>query len=169
MGTVTPKSAAEILDGLRAAPDQAALTLAADAEVIEGLACRARMRGHEIPVDEPDILGGTDTGANPVELILAGLATCQAITYRVWAQMAGVALDDVRVRAEGDIDLRGFFGLDESVRPGFGAIRLQVELIGPAGEAAYRELADVVDRHCPVLDIVGNPVPVTREVTAPAA
>ncbi|MCU0308683.1 MAG: OsmC family protein, partial [Thermoleophilia bacterium] len=63
----------------------------------------------------------------------------------------------------------GFFGLDESVRPGFGAIRLQVELIGPAGEAAYRELADVVDRHCPVLDIVGNPVPVTREVTAPAA
>ncbi len=169
MGTTTPKTLPEIIEGLRGAPDTAVLTLSALGTIGEGLQCRAAMRTHEIAVDEPDMLGGTDTGPNPVELILGGLATCQAITYRVWAAMTGAALDDVRVTAEGDIDLQGFFGLDDAVRPGFRAIRLNVELIGPETEERYRELIEVVDRHCPVLDIVGNPVPVTREMTCRTA
>src|ERR1700733_3742088 len=46
---------------------------------------RLRARGHEITVDEPPVLGGSDRGANPVEHALIALASCQAISYSFWA------------------------------------------------------------------------------------
>ena len=120
---------------------------------------------HTFKVDEPEVLGGTDLAANPVQLVLASLGACQTITYRVWAAKLGIELDTVETRVEGDIDLRGFFGLDEEIRPGFRGIRLFVTVRGPESAARYQELVDAVNAHCPVLDIVGNPVPVTAQVT----
>ena len=74
---------------------------------------------------------------------------------------------DVSVDVEGAIDLRRFYGIDDSGRAGFGDVRLVVTLSGPAGEERYRELAAAVDEHCPVLDLFRNPTPVTVEhVTA---
>ncbi|HVW34841.1 MAG TPA: OsmC family protein, partial [Acidimicrobiia bacterium] len=119
---------------------------------------------HTFKVDEPEILGGTDLAANPVQLVLASLGACQAITYRVWAAKLGIALDGVEARVEGDLDLRGFFGLDDSVRPGYTRIRVFVTLRGPEAPERYDELVAAVNRHCPVLDIVANPVPVDRTV-----
>ena len=65
---------------------------------------------------------------------------------------------------EGDLDLRGFLGFDDSVRLGFTRIRLFVTLRGPEPPERYDELVTSVNRHCPVLDIVANSVPVEREV-----
>jgi len=124
--------------------------------------------GHSFTVDEPPALGGTDAAANPVEYALASLGSCQAITYRVWAAQLGIKLDTVTVEIDGDIDLRGFFGIDDKVRPGFGAVRIKVNLGGPEPAARYEELAAAVDAHCPVLDLFRNPVPVER-VLATAA
>jgi uncharacterized OsmC-like protein len=64
----------------------------------------------------------------------------------------------------GDVDLRGFFGIDETIRPGFTRIRLFVTLRGPESDERYEQLVDAVNAHCPVLDIVANPVPIEREV-----
>ena len=64
---------------------------------------------------------------------------------------------------EGDLDLHGLFGLDDEVRPGFSAIRIDVTPIGPAPER-FGELADVVDAHCPVLDLITRPTPVERRL-----
>jgi putative redox protein len=69
------------------------------------------------------------------------------------------------VDIDGDIDLRGFFGIDKQVRAGFTAVRIRVTLGGPETEARYQELAAAVDAHCPVLDLFRNPVPVERSVT----
>ncbi len=101
-------------------------------------------------------------GGEPGAVRLASLGSCQAITYRFWAEQLGIAVDSVTVRAEGDLDLRGFFGVDETVRPGFTAIRLDVTVTGPESPDRYAELAAAVDEHCPVLDLFRNPVPVTR-------
>jgi uncharacterized OsmC-like protein len=105
---------------------------------------------------------------NPVQDALASLGSCQAITYRFWAEQLGIAVDSVAVRAEGDLDLRGFFGVDETVRPGFTAIRLDVTVTGPESPQRYQELAAAVDEHCPVLDLFRNPVPVTRTLAGGA-
>ena len=119
---------------------------------------------HAFTVDEPPALGGGGTAPNPVEYALASLGSCQAITYRFWAAQLGVELDSLTVRVAGDLDLRGFFGVDDTVRPGFTAVRVEVSVTGPESEERYAELAAAVDAHCPVLDLFQNPVPVTREI-----
>jgi uncharacterized OsmC-like protein len=121
---------------------------------------------HSFKVDEPAALGGGDAAANPVQYALASLGSCQAITYRFWAAHLGVELDSITVRAEGDLDLRGFFGVDKGVRPGFTAVRLAVTVTGPESAERYAELAAAVDEHCPVLDLFTNPVPVSRTIAS---
>src|ERR1039457_1221657 len=83
-------------------------------------------------------------------------------TYRFWAEQLGIEFDTLTVQVEGDLDIRGFFGFDDSVRPGFSAVRVEVTVTGPETPERYRELAAAVDQHCPVLDLFANPVPVTR-------
>jgi uncharacterized OsmC-like protein len=121
-------------------------------------------RGHAVKVDEPQSLGGQDLGANPVEYALISLASCQAITYRFWAAKLGIELDGLEVTAEGDLDVRGFLGFDERVRPGFTVVRLEVTPTGPETAERYQELADAVDAHCPVLDLFTNATPVQRKI-----
>jgi uncharacterized OsmC-like protein len=123
---------------------------------------------HTFKVDEPPALGGANAAANPVQFALASLGSCQAITYRFWAEQLGIAFDSLSVRVEGDLDIRGFFGFDDSVRPGFSAIRVEVTISGPESSGRYQELAAAVDAHCPVLDLFKNPVPVTRALTGSA-
>lgn len=123
---------------------------------------------HTFKVDEPPALGGANVAANPVQYALASLGSCQAITYRFWAEQLGIAFDSLSVRVEGDLDIRGFFGFDEAVRPGFSAIRVEVTVTGPESPGRYQELAAAVDAHCPVLDLFKNPVPVTRALAGSA-
>ena len=159
---VTPRPLEDVIQSVVDDPVNGRLTLGATGTNPAGVACTVQMRQHGLAIDEPAALGGTDTGPNPVELVLTALGTCQAITYRIWAGLMGIALDEVRFETEGDIDIAGLLGLREGVRPGFGTIRHRVILIGPETEERYRELMAAVDAHCPVLDIVANPVPVER-------
>jgi uncharacterized OsmC-like protein len=121
-----------------------------------------RTGAHNFRADEPRSIGGGGAAASPVQYALASLGSCQVITYRFWAAHLGVTLDSVTVRVEGDLDLRGFFGVDDEVRAGFTAIRVEVTVAGPESAERYAELAAAVDAHCPVLDLFQNPVPVSR-------
>ncbi len=135
----------------------------------EGLRTEVSIRQHRLTVDEPPALGGNDSGPNPVELILAALGTCQEITYRAYASALGIPLDSVSVTVEGDIDLRGFFAVDETVRAGYQAIRGTVHIESSASEEQLELLRNAVNAHCPVLDIISKPVPVelSVEITQP--
>ena len=139
---------------------QARTTFESQSALQDGFRSEVSIREHSLTVDEPESLGGTDSGPNPVELILASLGTCQEITYRAYATVMGIALDSVSVKLEGDIDLRGFFAVDETVRAGYEKIRGTVHLKSNASEAQLQQLRDAVNAHCPVLDIITKPVPV---------
>ncbi|WP_435590255.1 OsmC family protein [Nocardia sp. bgisy118] len=120
-----------------------------------------------IRVDEPPALGGAGTAPNPVEVYLASLIACQVVTYRFWAQRLDITVDDIAVEAEGDLDVCGFFGLDDTVRPGFQAVRVTVRITGPETAERYAELQRAVDAHCPVLDLSTAATPVeTTLITA---
>ena len=106
-----------------------------------------RTGAHSFKADEPRSLGGGGVAANPMQYALASLGSCQAITYRVWAAQLGVNLDSITVRVEGDLDLRGFLGVDDGVRPGLSAVRVEVTVAGPESEERYAELAAAVDEH----------------------
>jgi uncharacterized OsmC-like protein len=145
----------------------ATVTFRADSRQVVGLRSDVRIRDFEVAVDEPPTLGGKDTAPNPVELALAALATCQEITYRLHADHLGIPLDAVAVSLEGDIDLRGFFAVDDAIRPGFQAIRGTVTLESPAPAEDLERLKAHVDAHCPVLDLLSNPTPLTLELRRP--
>lgn len=119
---------------------------------------------YRVQVDEPPALGGDNTAPNPVEYYLASLLSCQVVTYRFWAQRLGVQVDTLSARAEGDLDVRGFFGIDESVRPGFTEVRVVVDVAGPETPERYRQVQRAVDAHCPVLDLTLNSTPVTTSL-----
>ena len=46
-----------------------------------------------------------------MEFALAGLLSSLVVAYRFWAAKLDIPLDDVQVDVEGDLDVRGFFGL----------------------------------------------------------
>jgi uncharacterized OsmC-like protein len=119
---------------------------------------------HSFLVDEPAALAGDDAAASPVEYALAALISCQVVVYRLYAQALGIQVDDIDVKAEGDLDARRLFGIDRSVRAGFAGVRLAITITGPETDARYQELREVVDAHCPVLDIFANPTPVSVTV-----
>lgn len=123
---------------------------------------------HRFTIDEPAALGGTDLGANPVDHLLAALGACNVITYQVWADKLDIRLDSVDIELSGDIDIRGFFGIDRTVRPGFQSIEAKVTLRGPESPERYIELRDAVEAHCPVLDNLTNGLPVTVVVDVAA-
>lgn len=149
---------------LDAEPAKAAAQFRSSNDLVGITKVDVRVRGHRFSVDEPADLGGSDLAANPVELALSALGSCQAITYRVWADKLGIELEGVRVDVEGDLDIRGFFGFVDGVRPGYNDVRVTVTLTGPESDETYARLTEQVDAHCPVLDIFAAPVPVTVEV-----
>ncbi len=155
---------AETQATFRNEPDKAKVTFASQSRLQDGFHSEVALRDHALTVDEPEELGGTDKGPNPVELVLASLGTCQEITYRAYAAALGIPLESVSVKLEGDIDLRGFFAVADDVRPGYQAIRGTVELTSSASEEQLQTLREAVNAHCPVLDIMTKPVPVTLEL-----
>jgi uncharacterized OsmC-like protein len=145
-------------------PARAVAHLRTEAQLVGVTQVTVRMGSHEVTVDEPKSVGGTGAGASPIQLALAALGSCQAITYRYWADILGLRLDGVIVRVEGDVDLRGFFGFDPNVRPGVSAVKCLITLEGPEDADRYQKLIIAVDAHCPVLDIFTRPVHVERHV-----
>lgn len=120
---------------------------------------------HTFTVDEPTPLAGDDAAPNPVEYALGALISCQIVVYRLFAQNLGLTIDTLDVNAEGHLDVQGLFGTDETVRPGFSAVRVNVEISGPDSDAAYQDLQTAVDAHCPVFDIFTNPTPIEVAVS----
>ena len=57
----------------------------------EGTRVDMRVGAFEFAADEPASVGGTGTAPNPVQLALAALGSCQAITYRYWATSSASA------------------------------------------------------------------------------
>src|SRR5262245_13360279 len=77
-----------------------------------------------LEADEPPVLLGTDKGANPVEYLLHALAACVTTSMVFHAAARGITIDEVESAIDGDIDLRGFLGLDKNVRNGYKEIRM---------------------------------------------
>ena len=160
----------DVFTGTQAALDadaaQAQAVFHAQSRLGNGLNSTVAIHQFGVGVDEPPGLGGQDTAPNPVEYILAALGSCQEITYRLYADALGIPLNGVSVQLTGAIDLRGFFNVKQDVRPGYQTIEAEVILDSPASEQDLARLKDIVDRHCPVLDILRNPTPVQLSLRA---
>jgi len=113
--------------------------------------------------DEPPVLLGNNLAPNTPEYVLHALAACLTGTIVYHAAARGIALDGLEATIEGDVDVQGFLGLDDSVRPGYQNVRVAIKATGDFDNDQLAELASLV-RYSPVRDIVANPVPVAIDV-----
>jgi len=116
-----------------------------------------------LDVDEPPVLLGENRAPNAGEYVLHALAACLTGTLVYHAAARGIALEGLECTIEGDVDLHGFLGLDESVRPGYKNVRVAFKATGDFDDEQLAELASLT-RYSPVRDIVNNPVPVAIDV-----
>ncbi len=84
----------------------------------------AHKQEFELHADEPPILAGNDEGANPVEHLLHALASCVTTSMVAHAAVRGIHIEELESKLEGDIDMRGFLGLDPDVPKGYTNIRV---------------------------------------------
>jgi hypothetical protein len=91
-----------IADTRKADAANALAVLAALGTLVGVTEVDVRTGAHAFKIDEPPAFGGADVAANPVQYALASLGSCQAITYRFWAEQLGVAFDSLTVRVEGE-------------------------------------------------------------------
>jgi putative redox protein len=98
--------------------------------------------GHVLGADEPEALGGKDTGPDPFELLLAGLGACTAMTVRLYANRKQLKLREVEVRLR-DLQ-RATTGRD--MKDKFERV---IVLDGDLSDEERRHLLDIADR-CPV-------------------
>ncbi|WP_438350493.1 OsmC family protein [Paenibacillus sp. FA6] len=132
-------------------------TFKATAQLQDGVQVKATSRDFELTIDEPKSLGGTDTGMNPVEVLLASLGACQSIVARIYAPKFDVKLDGFSVDVEGDLDLDGFFNKSD-VRPGYSDIRYTFRIKTDSPKEKVEEFVKFLESKCPVGDSLAHPV-----------
>jgi uncharacterized OsmC-like protein len=112
---------------------------------------------------EPPVLLGNNEGANPVEFLLHALAGCVTTTLVLHASARGIRIESISTEMEGEIDLQGLLGLDESVSPGYEQIRMSMDIKADCSDDELDDLLAYVRKHSPVCETVCRPVPVVVE------
>ena len=115
----------------------------------EGLRTEMEAAGHELVADEPESLGGTDTGPTPYDYLLAALGGCTAMTLRMYADRKGWPLESVTVRLSQDRIHATDCEECETDEGRIDRIEREIELAGPLDEKQRSRLLEVADM-CPV-------------------
>jgi uncharacterized OsmC-like protein len=102
-----------------------------------------------IRADEPLELCGTNQHANPQELLLAALNACMTVGYAAACAVEGIELKELAIETSGDIDLRGFLGVDPAVKPGYDELVVTVRIKADATPEQLERVHDAVCRTSP--------------------
>jgi uncharacterized OsmC-like protein len=97
-------------------------------------------RHFEIRSDEPLELLGESTAPNPQELLMAALNACMPVGYAANAATMGIKLDKLEIETEGQLDLRGFLGLDPTIKAGYEEVHYTVRIQSSAPRSQLEEL-----------------------------
>lgn len=117
-----------------------------------------------LETDEPPVLLGADRAPNPVVFLLHGLASCLATAIAYHATARGIRIQEIESQIEGDLDLRGFLGLDANVRKGYKQIRVKMRLKADCPEEKLKEVFEFGRQFSPVYDALSTAVPVQVEL-----
>ena len=129
-----------------------------------GLACEVTEGPYTLTVGMTEKYGGNNAGPNPGVLGRAALASCLTIGLSMWAARLGVPISALEVEVQADYDVRGELGVEESVRPGYRAMRYHVTVESSAPEAQVRHLLDIGIRTSSWLDNLANAIPLSGTV-----
>ena len=115
--------------------------------------------------DHPEVFSSEDHGATPVEIVLAGLASCLTASVAAVAQHREIQLNSVSATLEGGMDIQGILGIDSVGRNGFDGIKVTYNIDADASKEDIEALVAQAQKRSAVYDIITNPTNVTVEVS----
>src|SRR6516165_6379545 len=115
-------------------------------------------RRFSIDIDEPCELGGSNRFANPQEHLLAALNACMMVGYVAQCAVRGITLENLEIETEGEIDLRGFLGIDPAVTRGYDNLRYKVRIKGNGTKEQFAEIHEAVMATSPNFYNLSRPV-----------
>ena len=164
-------------EALSQAPEAAQFTWRARCEWVKGTHSRSTVEGffglgedqkhrskYTLEADHPEVFASEDNAATPVEIVLAGLASCLTAGIASVAQMRDIQLRSVTATIEGGMDIQGILGIDSDVRNGFDGIKVTYKIDADATPDEIKAVVAQSQKRSAVFDIVTNPTNVTVEV-----
>ncbi|WP_253736943.1 OsmC family protein [Halohasta salina] len=124
------------------------------------------VRDFEFVVDEPDQLGGTNEGPNPVEYLLGAWAGCLNVVAQEVCDEHDVELTGLDIEIEGDLDPRKFMGMADEPRAGFQEIRVELAAGTDADDETLGAVLEEVEARCPVGDNIMDATPADVTIDA---
>ena len=115
-------------------------------------------RRFAIDIDEPYELGGTNCFANPQEHLLAALNACMMVGYVAQCAVRGITLESLKIETVGEIDLRGFLGIDPAVPSGYENLSYVVRIKGSGTKEEFAEVHEAVMATSPNFYNLARPV-----------
>jgi uncharacterized OsmC-like protein len=111
-----------------------------------------------IDIDEPAELGGSNQFANPQEHLIAALNACMTVGYVAQCAVRGITLESLAIETQGEIDLRGFLGIDPAVSAGYEKLSYTVRIKGSGTKAQFAEIHEAVMATSPNFYNMSRPV-----------
>jgi uncharacterized OsmC-like protein len=161
-------------EALSQAPEAAKFTWRASCEWVNGTHSRSKIEGfyglgqeqkHKkaftFDADHPEIFASEDNGATPVEMVLAGLASCLTAGVASVAQNRNIQLRSVKATLEAPMDLYGILGIDSDVRNGFEGIKVTYDIDADASKEEIEAVVAQSQKRSAVYDVITNPTNVT--------
>jgi uncharacterized OsmC-like protein len=115
-------------------------------------------RRFSIDIDEPCELGGTNRFANPQEHLIAALNACMTVGYVAQCAVRGIILESLEIETDGEIDLRGFLGIDSAVPTGYENLAYVVRIKGSGTNEEFAEIHEAVMATSPNFYNMSRPV-----------
>ena len=142
---------APLKDHYRNDPGSALITLHAESNGVDGVACKLATSKGLIEAGLHPATGGSGTQACSGDMLLEALAACAGVTLQAVATAFGVTLTKSIVRVEGDLDFRGTLGVAKDAPVGFRDLRLTFDIAADAPRETLAKIVTTTERYCVVL------------------
>ena len=172
----------EAREALSEAPEAAQFQWRAKCEWLNGTHSRSTVEGffglgeeqtHKakftFDADHPEVFASEDHGATPVEIVLAGLASCLTAGIASVAQLREIQLRSVTATVESGMDIQGILSMDSDVRSGFDGIKVTYDIDADATAEEIQAIVAQSQKRSAVFDAITNPTNVTVEVSRAAS
>lgn len=149
----------------RESPEAALITLKAEGQLGEGVACSVQTGRALVEAGLHPATGGDGLLACSGDMLLEALVACAGVTMKAVATAIELDITSGVVRAEGTLDFRGTLAVAKEAPVGFTEIRLHFTLDTSASDELLAKLVELTERYCVVYQTLkgGLPMMVSHE------